>query len=228
MTTEALKDNGIEVVSSGVASDKLVKVRATLASVAAQLLFTGKPAPQEMSRFEFSGSQNDKVKAIRELVELAHAEVSVLVTIPNLYLINLKEILPLKVAYKKSLETSSSSSANSVVFVAALPAFTVEDTSLLYDVRIGSTDDAMEDQLSMKEIVALMNKKEKVYLVVSNDCGGKYTTGTIFALKKILKDRSSFWIVGPYPSKDEKQLRFSRFEVQVPVLEEDLTPPLEE
>ena len=236
MTSTEQKDDGIQAVKSAVAVDKLVKIRVTLASVAAQLMLSAKPAPQEMSRFEFSASQNEKVKAIKELIEMAHHLVSELVTIPNLYQMSLKDVLsnqdfltqPPNTSCKKTLQ-SSSSLTNGDVICAVIPVPAAEDLSKLYGVRIGAADnDGFEDELTIQEFVALMNKKEKVYLVLTTDCGnGKYMTGMVFFLRKVLQDRSSFWIMGPFPVVHGTQMLYSNFEVQVPALEMDLTPPLE-
>ena len=105
---------------------------------------------------------------------------------------------------------------------------------ILYTVRIGSSD-ADIDELTLKNVIELVEQKKKVYLVVGTDCGkpeGKYRQGMTFFLKRVLQDRLSFYVYGPITSTDDAsantQLRYKCFEIQVPPLEEESTPPLEE
>ena len=101
--------------TSAVATDKLIIVRDNFSSIAAQtMLCQGKMSPC-FSRFEFIGNQKDKINAIRDLVIMAGNEVSIDVTVPNLYMDALKfnlsahqfTTMPPNVALKVPTSTTS-------------------------------------------------------------------------------------------------------------------------
>ena len=228
-------DHGIQVANSSIVADKLINIRVTIGNLAIQKLLLNKPLPAEFSRFKFYGTQKDMTKAVMDLVNLANNEVSNLITTPNLYHDSLKSVLvnhqfstlPSNVVYDKKLnkkstitcQLQSSSQSTRDEFTASNNI--LSDSLMLFGVRVGS-EFADKKDLNIKSMSKYLMESENVYLEVTADCGkppGKYRAGMIFFLKKIIPEKSTFWVMGPLPLIHQMQLRFSSFEIEAPELE---------